>query len=286
MKKLKLLFVASLLFTAHVSIAQKSANLENSILWKIEHSSLEKPSYLFGTLHIICEEDFIIPEKVLSSLDKVEELVLEINLLDPEEMKAMQNIMVQSTPISEDLSQEEFAKLDTFIQKIMGSPLQVFDSYGISNLYSMTMFTMLPCTKLKYMEMELIQIAAEKEIKINSLEKVSEQFSYMKKAYPAQESYRQIFLYDEYKKDFNDAIEFYLKENMSETVNLIAQDKYMTSNAVEALLTNRNKKWVDKMRNIMQKRSNLFAVGAAHLVGEYGVIQLLREKGFSVTPVL
>ncbi len=286
MKKLKLLFAASILCIAQVSIAQKSENLENSILWKIEHSSLENPSYLFGTLHMMCEEDFIIPEKVLSSLYEVEELILEINLFDPEEMQAMQNQMSHTTPISKDLSQEEFAKLDTFIQNIMGAPLQNFDSYGISNLYSMTMFTMLPCTKLKYMEMELSQIAKEKEININSLEKVTEQFNYMKKAYPAQESYRQIFLYDEYKKDFNNAIEFYLKENISETVNLISQDKYMTPDAVEILLTNRNKKWVEKMPNLMQKRSNLFAVGAAHLVGDYGVIKLLREKGFSVTPVL
>lgn len=286
MNKLKLLFAASLLCLTQVSIAQKSQNLENSILWKVEHSSLEKPSYLFGTLHMMCEEDFIIPEKVLNSLDEVEELVLEINLFDPEEMQAMQKEMSRSTPISEDLSQEEFAKLDTFIQKIMGAPLQNFDIYGISNLYSMTMFTMLPCTKLKYMEMELSQIALEKEIKITSLEKVSEQFSYLKKAYPAQESYRQIFLYDEYKKDFNDAIEFYLKENISETVNLIARDKYMTPDAVQALLTNRNLKWIEKMPEIMLKRSNLFAVGAAHLVGENGIIHLLRERGFSVTPVL
>ena len=63
MKHLKLI-IAVVLFTScfNISRAQEDAKLENSILWKIEHPELKEPSYLLGTLHFMCEEDFVIPK--------------------------------------------------------------------------------------------------------------------------------------------------------------------------------------------------------------------------------
>ena len=59
----------------------------------------------------------------------------------------------------------------------------------------------------------------------------------------------------------------------------------MNENATNLMQIKRNKKWVEKMPSMMKERSNLFAVGAAHLTNEYGIIHLLREKGYTVTPV-
>jgi hypothetical protein len=39
------------------------------------------------------------------------------------------------------------------------------------------------------------------------------------------------------------------------------------------------------MPNIMGPRSTLFAVGAGHLAGENGVINLLKKKGYTLTPL-
>lgn len=286
MKNLKHFISACILCIASVSLAQEKSKLENSVLWKIEHPNLDQPSYLFGTLHIMCEEDFSIPEKVLESMESVDELVLEVNLSDPKEMQTLQTEMTNASKISEDLTEEQFTKLDAFTQKIMGLPLHNFDNYGISTLYSMMASKMLPCTRIKAMETELTQIAAQKNINIASLEKVSEQFNYIKKAYPSMESYRLIFLFNEYKKDFNDAIQFYKNEDIAATVRLISQEKYMNSNSKHYMLNLRNTKWATKMPAMMKAKSNLFAIGAAHLVGENGLIPLLREKGYIVTPVL
>ncbi|UCS92710.1 TraB/GumN family protein [Echinicola marina] len=286
MKNLKHFITACIVCIVTVSFGQESSKLENSVLWKIEHPNLEKPSYLFGTLHLMCEDDFLMPEKVLKSLESIDDLVLEVNLSDPKEMQDLQKEMTSASKISEDLTKEQFAKLDTFIQKIMGVPLQNFDAYGISTLYSMMASKMLPCTKIKAMETELVKIATQNNTNIVALEKVSEQFSYIKKAYSPLESYRLIFLFEEYKKDFNNAIESYKKENITEAVRLIAQEKYMNSNSKQYMLSLRNANWVNKMPEMMKEKSNLFAVGTAHLTGKKGLIQLLRQKGYTVTPVL
>jgi uncharacterized protein YbaP (TraB family) len=51
------------------------------------------------------------------------------------------------------------------------------------------------------------------------------------------------------------------------------------------LIDNRNADWVTKMPTIMEAQPTFFAVGAAHLVGEKGVLNLLRKAGYQVEGV-
>ena len=53
----------------------------------------------------------------------------------------------------------------------------------------------------------------------------------------------------------------------------------------DALIYNRNADWVTKMPALMAKKPTLFAVGAAHLPGEKGVLNLLRQAGYKVEAV-
>ena len=57
------------------------------------------------------------------------------------------------------------------------------------------------------------------------------------------------------------------------------------SSFTDILLFNRNQKWVEKLDGLLPGRSMLVAVGAGHLPGKKGVINLLREAGYTVTPV-
>ncbi len=51
----------------------------------------------------------------------------------------------------------------------------------------------------------------------------------------------------------------------------------------DLLLNDRNKKWVIKLDSIMHKESVFVAVGAGHLVGDKGLISLLRKQGYTVS---
>ena len=52
-----------------------------------------------------------------------------------------------------------------------------------------------------------------------------------------------------------------------------------------ALIDNRNANWLTKMPGIMAEKPTLFAVGAGHLPGDKGVLNLLRQAGYKVDPV-
>ena len=51
------------------------------------------------------------------------------------------------------------------------------------------------------------------------------------------------------------------------------------------VVTVRNKNWEKQMKELLPKQSTLFVVGAGHLPGEKGMINLLREAGYKVKPV-
>jgi uncharacterized protein YbaP (TraB family) len=54
---------------------------------------------------------------------------------------------------------------------------------------------------------------------------------------------------------------------------------------MDAFLDERNKKWIERMEERMEQKPVFFAVGAGHLLGENGLIQLLRNSGYTVVPM-
>lgn len=53
----------------------------------------------------------------------------------------------------------------------------------------------------------------------------------------------------------------------------------------DALIYHRNTKWVESMPAIMHNQPTLFAVGCGHLIGERGILNLLKQQGYTVEPV-
>ena len=51
------------------------------------------------------------------------------------------------------------------------------------------------------------------------------------------------------------------------------------------MLDQRNKNWIPKLENWMKQKTLFVAVGAGHLAGEQGVLQLLKNQGYIVEPV-
>jgi uncharacterized protein YbaP (TraB family) len=53
----------------------------------------------------------------------------------------------------------------------------------------------------------------------------------------------------------------------------------------DLLLYDRNANWSKKLQELMPGSSLVIAVGAGHLPGKKGVLNLLREAGYTVEPV-
>ena len=82
----KMLFIASLLICFN-AVSQDVK--ENSLLWKISGNGLDKPSYLFGTMHVMCAGDVFMAPHVEEAFNQSESVLLELKMDDPSIMMKM-----------------------------------------------------------------------------------------------------------------------------------------------------------------------------------------------------
>ena len=63
------------------------------------------------------------------------------------------------------------------------------------------------------------------------------------------------------------------------------QQKQLADWFVQQMIVARNRNWLPKIQAEAAKKPTLFAVGTAHLIGNQGLIMLLRESGYQVEPL-
>ena len=84
MKKiLSLLFIVIFLAVSNLHAQTPKRAATSAILYKITGKNLKKPSYLFGTIHLICEKDMFSSEKLKSLIDQTGQIMLETEFSTP-----------------------------------------------------------------------------------------------------------------------------------------------------------------------------------------------------------
>lgn len=257
---------------------------ENSLLWEVSGNGLSKPSYLYGTIHMICGNDYFLSEKTKKAFNASESLFLEIDLSDPNELAFMQKAAMGTEPLSKKLTAKQLSDLDIILQKNTGMTIQQVDSFSMLTVLSLISMKSFGCENLKFYEMEFIGLAKESKKSIGGLETIEAQIQFLNKAYSNDEMIA--MLKETNGEETTKMVQNYVKENLPELYKEITTPKLMNENSKKWLLEARNTNWAVKMPNIMKSQSTFFAVGAAHLLGEEGLINLLRKAGYSVKPVL
>ncbi|HEV2355637.1 MAG TPA: TraB/GumN family protein, partial [Puia sp.] len=91
---------------------------------------------------------------------------------------------------------------------------------------------------------------------------------------------------DENKKLTKQLADLYIRQDLDGIQALSDKDDPGMDEYMDLLLYGRNRKWARELDTLLLQRPLLVAVGAAHLPGPQGVIQLLKKEGFTVEPVL
>lgn len=288
MKNLIQLGFAALLSMSSIStMAQKkSTNNDNGLLWEVSGNGLSKPSYITGTFHILCSKDFELKPKVLRALEKSGTFVMEINYTDPNEMKDLQKMYQTDKKLSDQLSSNEAQELDKVLADY-GTNLKAVDNSSPQALYALLTTKAIPCpqTEIKLYEMELLQNAIKGKKKIMGLEKVNDQMRSINDAYDLKSTISQLKMGKEYEALFKGMIAAFKNEDAQSLYTLFKDERFMNSQQEKAMLTNRNQNWVKVMPEIMKNEGTFFAVGGSHLMGENGIIPLLKSQGYTVKPV-
>ncbi|AXB55755.1 TraB/GumN family protein [Flavobacterium fluviale] len=277
-----LLFI--FIFPSAISAQTKSPKLENSLLWEVSGKGLKKPSYLYGTIHMICSKDYFLSEKTKKAFDVSDKLYLEINFTDPNEMSQMQQLAMGKEPLSKKLSPEQLAKLDSILKKSTGMGVQQVDSFSLLTVLSLISMKSFGCADLKFYEMEFSEEAKKRNVSIYGLETVKSQFEILENAYSNDEILK--LLEESTSEESEQLVTAYKNENIDSMYALTTDEKFTSEKTKKQILDNRNVNWVKAMPELMKQNSVFFAVGAGHLGGELGVINLLRKEGYTVKPIM
>jgi uncharacterized protein YbaP (TraB family) len=276
--------VIAIVFSMTIQAQTKSPKLENSLLWEVSGNGLSKPSYIYGTVHMICSDDYFLSDKAKKAFDSSNKLILEINFSDPKEVADAQLLMVGKEPLSKKLTAEKLSKLDVILKNSTGVSVKQVDSFDLMSVMSLVIMKAYGCKDMKQYETEFMSMAKKKNIEISALETVKSQMAMMGDAYTIDEM---ISMLGEFNGTLATKItKAYKEENVVELYTLLTDEKMGSKKTNEVVVDNRNVNWVKQMPEMMKKESVFFAVGSAHLVGEQGVLNLLKKAGFNVKSVM
>ena len=257
---------------------------DNSLLWEVSGNGLTKPSYLFGTVHMICGKDYVLKSKVKDAFAKTDKLALEINMADPNELAYMQQSLIGTELLSKKLTPTQLAELEGILQKQVGIGVKDVDSYTMATVMSLLAVKSFGCQDIKVYEMELMDKAKEDKKEIIGLETIKAQMEFLNKSYSdaqMMELFKHLNVTETQK-----LVQNYITENLQGIYEEVTNKEVMDANAKKWMLDTRNANWVKIMPELMKKESVFFAVGSGHLAGEQGVINLLKQKGYTVKPVM
>ncbi|AKP50318.1 TraB/GumN family protein [Cyclobacterium amurskyense] len=261
---------------------------EEGVFWEIVSQDNPQPSYLFGTIHLICEEDFNINDQVTSALSKTDVLVLEIDMDDPHLQSVMRANLFNKDgqKINDFLNKEEYEDIRTFLKERTGMDLDMLQEMRPMILMSLLYNNFLEC-ETKSFENELMLLAKEENVEVAGLETVENQMSLFD-LIPLEDQYESFYTYindiEKGQEEFRLLIEAYKHEKISELFEMVSESPEY-KDYQDILLADRNKNWVAPMEKIMKDSSAFFAVGAGHLAGPEGLINLLKREGYEVNRI-
>ncbi len=262
---------------------------QRTLLYEVSGNGLAQPSYLFGTIHLMCPNDIQISEAIQSKVTDSEQLVLELDMDEPNMMQEMQQKMMlpEGETLRDMMSEEDYASINQFLQDSLGMQMQALDRFNPIVLYSMLATQMLKCQPGSY-EMSLIQLAKASQQEVLGLETIDEQLAAFNAiAEDEQVSYltETIEDYGQAKQEFMRLIEAYKAHDVDALYEISKETMDEVEGMEQHMLIDRNQKWVPAIASLIEEQSTFIAVGAAHLGGEYGLLELLEKEGYAVKPV-
>ena len=263
---------------------------DNTLLWEISGKGLAKSSYLFGSFHLLCKDDIHFSAQLLKAIKSSAELYLELDLDDPATLLGGMMLlnMNDGKQLKDLYSAKDYKKLEDFFRDSLRSSLTLFQSMKPAFLESMLYPKLMPCKTISGVEEELMVEAKKDKKEIQGLETMAFQasvFDSIPYAEQAKELLKSIDSLSSYKKFFDTMITVYKSQRLNEIEKLFSKSEFGMEENQDMLLNNRNKNWVKQLNVIMKKEPVFVAVGAGHLVGEQGLIALLRKEGYVLRPI-
>lgn len=277
----------SLLFSCRSKFSVPSAKDSKSLLWEVSGNGLKAPSYFYGTMHLMCADDAVLSENVRKIMQHVDTIYLEVDLDNAGELlSGMLNLtMKDNRQLSDYLDEKDYEKVKTFFEQYQPDlPFSMLERQHPLMLSSSLYELLLPCEKKNGIELRIVDEAYKLKKDTKGLETLAFQssiFDSIPYDEQAKELVKSIENLGKLKQSMDEMVAVYKSQDLTRLQEVTEQDDSTISNHMDLLLYSRNRNWVAQFDTIAHSPT-LFAVGAGHLGGDKGVLNLLKLKGYTI----
>ncbi len=277
------------LFSLPVLLLLALPLLSQSLLWEISGKNLKSPSYLYGTIHIQDKRAFGFDSIVIEKLLQCDAYAMEL-LLDDIPYNEMMNAMLMKDITLKDLyTVEQYNSLDSIMKSLTGQGIVLYDKMKPFFLMSQLMQMKIVSDMPEALDLFFLKTAREAGKKCLGIEEFSDQIQAID-AITLQEQANMLFdaLNDTISissfDQFDKLLQAYVDQDLEKLFEF-SNDTALPPAFNDAFLVKRNVKMAKKIAKFSKKQSTFSAIGAAHLPGKQGVIELLQKKGYTLTPI-
>ncbi|MEO7394363.1 MAG: TraB/GumN family protein, partial [Chitinophagaceae bacterium] len=285
---IKLLSSVLFLLVSFFFLSDTSAQRANtkSLLWRITGNGLLKPSYLYGTMHLYDKKLFQFGDSVYKSLENSEAYAME---LDPNSL--MDSILLKigesdtTSLLQKMIDKKQYDTVSKKLEKKLGVSADRITRKMLIAARNKEIYRRRNEDDMStVVDLYLYDIAHKQGKWVGGIEDVEDQSGIsdeLGKDFDVNEFVEE----DENKmrKYMDRWIDLYVTEDIDK-IEQLSNNKQGAS-AKDLLLNRRNIKMARRMDSLSKLRTTFFAIGAAHLAGDSGVISLMRKNGFKIDPV-
>ena len=276
---------------AKLTKAQSAEEQQQGILYKITGNDLTETSYLFGTIHAICPDKIVGIDTLKALVNQSDKLFLELDLTDPKVLTTVQagSFLPDGKTVADYLSEEDEKALDNFFTENMGVGLAQLGKMKPFMLMSLAMLSpkSMGCQPQAY-DMLLAMTAKQNEVPILGLESAEEQLGVID-AIPLNDQANMLIEListpEKIKNDYAKLLDAYRTQNTQHLYEVALELSPEMKLFEDEFLINRNENWIPVIEEHLGENACFIAVGAGHLGGEKGVLNLLKAKGYRLEPI-
>ncbi|MEO6219223.1 MAG: TraB/GumN family protein [Ginsengibacter sp.] len=268
----------------------KTSNNNNTLLWKVSVKDTKRPSFLFGTFHLLCKNDINFSSQLKSAVQYADSVYMELDLDDPSTMMSglLYLNMKNGKKLADFYTPEEYKKIEDYFNDSLQVPMIMFQKAKPYFLMALLYPKMMKCKTFSGIDEEVMTLAKQNNKQIIGLETMEFQssiFDSIPYELQAKELLKNIDSLGKYKDEFDTLMQAYKSQQLNTIEELMGKSEFGMEKYENLLVNYRNADWVKQLREIMKNKSVFVAVGAGHLLGEKGLIKLLRAEGYVVEPI-
>jgi uncharacterized protein YbaP (TraB family) len=272
-----------LLFFYSICISQNS----NTVLWKISGKNLTKPSYLFGTIHLKDKRIFLANDSINHFIKNCDTFASELH---PDSLNALffntSNKNDTSDVFKKSLDDSDYEAIDKKLRNDFGLSLRQIKNKN----YGLLKLLLNPIEEKNddyptFLDGYLMAIAKRMNKEIIGLENINSHESALNSLKAEEKLKREVIDLSKTVKNkapHEDLIKLYLEGNINKIQDNMSSLAYETQ---YDLIYIRNKIMAHTIDSIVKSRTLFATCGSAHLGGDNGIIQMLKELGYTLTPV-